>query len=131
MPVSDSIGDFITRIRNGQKAKHKIVEAPSSKMKIAIASILKEQGFISDFEKIDDSNQGILRVKLRYFQGAPAIKEIKRVSKPGIRRYSDCDGLPKVYNGLGVAIVSTSHGVMTDKQARKENVGGEVLCTVW
>lgn len=131
MPVSDTIGDFLTRIRNGLKAKHKTIDAPASKMKVAIAAILKDQGFISDYEKINDSVQGTLRVKLRYYQGAPAIKEIQRVSRPGIRRYSAADELPKVYNGLGIAIISTSRGVMTDKQARRENVGGEVICTIW
>ncbi|MBL7973817.1 MAG: 30S ribosomal protein S8 [Candidatus Kapabacteria bacterium] len=125
------MGDFLTRIRNGQQAKHKTVDCPSSKMKVAIASIMKEQGYISDFEKVNDSVQGTLRVKLRYYQGQPVIREIKRISRPGIRKYSSAEELPKVYNGLGIAIVSTSKGVMTDKQARHENVGGEVICTIW
>ncbi len=131
MPVSDAIGDFLTRVRNGQRAKHKIVDTPASKMKEAIASILKEQGFITDYERINDSVQGTLRVKLRYHNGAPAIREIKRVSRPGIRRYAAVEDIPRVYNGLGIAIVSTSYGLMTDKQARMKNVGGEILCTVW
>jgi small subunit ribosomal protein S8 len=131
MPVSDSIGDFLTRIRNGLKAKHKTIDAPASKMKFAIAKILKEQGYINDVEMINDGVQGTIRVKLRYYQGQPAIREIKRVSRPGIRKYASVDELPKPYNGLGTAIVSTSHGVMSDKKARAENVGGEVICTIW
>ncbi|MBL7998087.1 MAG: 30S ribosomal protein S8 [Candidatus Kapabacteria bacterium] len=131
MPVSDSIGDFLTRLRNGLKAKHKTVDVPASKMKMAIAAILKDQGFINDYEYVKEGPQGYIRVKLRYFQGKPAIREIKRVSRPGIRKYAAADELPKVYNGLGIAVISTSHGVMTDKQARKDNVGGEVICTVW
>jgi len=131
MPVSDTIADFLTRIRNGSSAKHKSIEVPSSNLKIAIAQILKDQGFISDFEKVDDSKQGMLHVKLRYYLGQPVIREVKRVSKPGKRVYAPADKLPRVHNGLGVAIVSTPRGVMTDKQARKENIGGEILCTVW
>ncbi len=131
MPVTDTIGDFLTRVRNGQRAKHKTVDSPASKMKEAIASILKEQGYITDYERVNDGVQGTLRVKLRYYNGAPAIREIKRISRPGIRKYSGADDIPRVYNGLGIAIVSTSHGLMTDKQARLKNVGGEVLCTVW
>ncbi len=131
MPVTDTIGDFLTRVRNGQRAKHKTVDSPASKMKEAIASILKEQGFISDFERINDGVQGTLRVRLRYFNGAPAIREIKRISRPGIRKYSAASDIPRVYNGLGIAIISTSHGLMTDKQARQDNVGGEIICTVW
>ena len=131
MPVTDTIGDFLTRVRNGQSAKHKIVDSPASKMKEAIASILKEQGYITDFERVNEGVQGTLRVKLRYYNGAPAIREIKRISRPGIRKYSAAADIPRVYNGLGIAIVSTSHGLMTDKQARLKNVGGEILCTVW
>lgn len=131
MPVTDTIGDFLTRVRNGQRAKHKTVDSPASKMKEAIASILKEQGYITDYERVNDGVQGTLRVKLRYYNGAPAIREIKRISRPGIRKYAGAGDIPRVYNGLGIAIVSTSHGLMTDKQARLKNVGGEVLCTVW
>lgn len=131
MPVSDTIGDFLTRLRNGQRAKHKIVDTPASKMKESIASILKDQGFISDYERINDNVQGTLRVRLRYHNGAPAIREVKRVSRPGIRRYAGVEDLPKVYNGLGIAIVSTSQGLMTDKQARQKGIGGEILCTLW
>lgn len=131
MPVSDTISDFLTRIRNAAAAKHKTVDTPSSNLKIAVATILKDQGFINDFAKIEDDKQGVIRVTLRYFNGAPAIQEVKRISKPGRRVYSPADKLPRVRNGLGMAIVSTSKGVMTDKQARLYNVGGEILCTVW
>ncbi len=131
MPVSDTISDFLTRIRNAAAAKHKTVDTPSSNLKIAVATILKDQGFINDFVKIEDDKQGVIRVTLRYFNGAPAIQEVKRISKPGRRVYSPADKLPRVRNGLGMAIVSTSKGVMTDKQARLYNVGGEILCTVW
>ncbi|MBK9249705.1 MAG: 30S ribosomal protein S8 [Ignavibacteria bacterium] len=131
MPVSDTISDFLTRMRNAASAKHKSVDTPSSNLKLAVATILKEQGFITSFEKIDDEKQGVLRVALRYHNGMPAIQEVKRISKPGRRVYLPADKLPRVRNGLGVAIVSTSKGVMTDKQARLYNVGGEILCTVW
>lgn len=131
MPVTDTIADFLTRIRNAQMAKHKSLEVPSSKLKIAIAEILKDQGFIADYENIENEHQGVLHVKLRYYYGKPVIREIHRVSKPGRRIYAGVDRLPRVRNGLGVAIISTPSGVMTDKQARKQNVGGEVLCTIW
>jgi small subunit ribosomal protein S8 len=131
MPVSDTISDFLTRMRNAAGAKHKTVDTQSSNLKLAVAAILKEQGFIAGFEKIEDDKQGVLRVALRYHNGLPAIQEVKRISKPGRRVYSPADKLPRVRNGLGVAIVSTSKGVMTDKQARLYNVGGEILCTVW
>lgn len=131
MPVSDTISDFLTRIRNAAAAKHKTVDTPSSNLKIAVATILKDQGFINDFVKIEDNKQGVVRVTLRYHNGLPAIQEVKRISKPGRRVYSPADKLPRVRNGLGMAIVSTSKGVMTDKQARLYNVGGEILCTVW
>lgn len=133
MPVTDTIGDFLTRIRNAQRAKHRTVDAPASKLKIAISEILKDQGYIADYEVIrpDGAPQATLRLHLKYYQGKPVIREIKRVSKPGIRRYAGVKELPRVYNGLGVAIVSTSKGVMTDKQARRLGVGGEIICTVW
>ncbi|MBU3741963.1 MAG: 30S ribosomal protein S8 [Candidatus Kapabacteria bacterium] len=131
MPVSDTIADFLTRIRNASAAKHKAVEVPCSNLKMAIAQILKDQGYIAEFEKVDNSHQGVLHIKLRYYLGQPVIREIRRVSKPGRRVYAPADGLPRVRNGLGIAIVSTPRGVMSDKQARRENVGGEVLCTIW
>lgn len=133
MPVTDAIGDFLTRIRNAQRAQHRTIEAPASKLKIAIAEILKDQGFIADYEVVapDGAAQPALRVHLKYYQGKPVIREIKRISKPGIRMYARAQELPRVYNGLGIAIVSTSKGVMTDKEARRQNVGGEIICTVW
>ena len=131
MPVTDKISDFITRIRNAGAAGHKTVEAPYSNLKFAIAEILKDNGFIADVEKIDDGVQGTIKLTLKYYQKQPVIKELKRVSKPGRRVYVPADKLPRVKNGLGTAIISTSKGVLSDKQARKENVGGEVLITVW
>ena len=131
MPVTDKISDFITRIRNAGIAGHKTVDAPYSKLKYAIAEILKDNGFIADLEKIEDSVQGTLRLSLKYYNKQPVIRELKRISKPGRRVYKPADQLPRVKNGLGVAIISTSIGVMSDKQARKKNVGGEVLITVW
>lgn len=112
-------------------AKHKSVEVPSSTLKVAIAEILKDQGFISGFETIKNEHQGVLQLKLRYHYGQPVIREIRRISKPGRRVYSGVDTLPRVRNGLGVAIISTPRGVMTDKQARMQNLGGEILCTIW
>jgi small subunit ribosomal protein S8 len=131
MPVSDTIGDFLTRIRNAAKAKHKTVEIPNSSLKTAIAMILKDQGYIADVEKVEDGKQGVVKLTLKYHQGLPVIKEVRRVSTPGRRVYSPASELPRVRNGLGIAIVSTSKGVLTDKQARQYNVGGEVLCTIW
>ncbi|MEY3386916.1 MAG: Ribosomal protein [Bacteroidota bacterium] len=131
MPVTDTISDFLTRIRNASSARHKSVDVPSSNLKIAIAEILKDQGYIQDYSKSEDGKQGVLSLKLRYFYGQPVIREIQRVSKPGRRIYAPVDRLPRVRNGLGIAIISTPRGVMTDKQARRENVGGEVLCTIW
>jgi small subunit ribosomal protein S8 len=129
---TDPIADFLTRIRNGQTAGLRVVEMPSSKTKVAIAEILKDQGYIHDFKVEEVAPQNVLKIALKYDRvtKTPAIREIKRVSKPGLRQYKSSDELPRVKNGLGIAVVSTSKGVMTDKQARKENVGGEVLCTV-
>ena len=131
MPVSDPIADFLTRIRNAQKARHSAIELPASNIKVAIAKILKEQGFVSDYQKIDDGVQGTLKVALKYYNRKPAINELKRVSTPGRRLYVGAENIPKVRRGLGIAIVSTSKGVMTDKQARSYNVGGELICTIW
>ena len=131
MPVTDPIADFLTRIRNASAAKHKTLELPASNIKVAIAEILKDQGFIADYAKKEDGPQGVLQVKLRYYYGQPVIREIRRVSKPGRRVYTGVEKLPRVRNGLGVAIISTPRGVMSDKQARRENVGGEILCTIW
>lgn len=131
MPVTDQISDFLTRIRNAGGAGHKTVDAPGSKLKMNVAALLKDQGFITDYEKIDEGVQGVIRVHLKYFKRKPVIKKIVRISKPGRRVYVPADQLPRVNNGLGIAIISTSHGVMTGKQARKLHIGGEVLCTVW
>lgn len=131
MPVTDQISDFLTRIRNAGSAGHKNVEIPASKIKKGIAEILKDQGFIQEYEVVPSDIQDSIMVTLKYYKREPVIKTIKRVSKPGRRVYSSCEKLPRVNNGLGIAIISTSKGVMTSKQAKKFNVGGEVLCTVW
>ena len=129
--MSDVIADMLTRIRNANDAKHESVEIPASNMKKAIADILVNEGYIKGYQIIDDNKQGIIKVTLKYVGKQKAITGLKRVSKPGLRIYANCEDMPKVMNGLGIAIVSTSKGVMTDKMARKENVGGEVLAFVW
>ena len=131
MQISDVIADMLTRIRNANDAKHETVDIPASKMKKAIAQILLDEGYISAFEIIEDGKQGVIRVTLKYIGKDKVIKGLKRVSKPGLRIYASCEEMPRVMNGLGIAIVSTSKGIMTDKQARKEKVGGEVLAFVW
>ena len=131
MQMSDVIADMLTRIRNANDAKHESVEIPASNMKKAIADILVNEGYIKGYQIIDDNKQGIIKVTLKYVGKQKAITGLKRVSKPGLRIYANCEDMPKVMNGLGIAIVSTSKGVMTDKRARKENVGGEVLAFVW
>jgi small subunit ribosomal protein S8 len=131
MPVTDQIADYLTRIRNAGNARHKYVLIPSSKYKVAITEILKDQGYVGDFEEVKDNVQSQLKIHLRYFQGKPVINEIKRVSKPGRRVYVSSEKLPRIKNGLGTAIISTSKGVMNDKQARKFNVGGEFICYLW
>jgi small subunit ribosomal protein S8 len=131
MQITDPISDFLTRIRNAYKARHKRVDIPSSKMKIAIAKIMKEQGYIGDFQVIEDNKQGILRVSLRYFNGRAPFDAITRISRPGLRRYSAAAEAPRVRSGLGIAILSTPKGIITDKEARKLNVGGEVICTIY
>ncbi len=132
MHITDPIADMLTRIRNAASAKHDTVDIPASKMKKAIAEILLEEGYIKSFQVIDDGTQGILRVTLKYLPGKEkAIQGLRRVSKPGLRIYAGADDLPRVLGGLGIAIISTSKGVMTDKKARQEHVGGEVLAYVW
>ncbi len=132
MSMTDNIGDMLTRIRNGGKARFDKVDIPASRMKISLARIFKDEGFIKNYKVIKDNKQGILRVYLKYDdQNLPLIQRIERVSKPSRRVYAGCEELPKVQGGLGVAVVSTSKGVMTDRQARKLRVGGEVLCQVW
>jgi small subunit ribosomal protein S8 len=122
---------MLTRIRNASNAKHETVDVPASNMKKAIADILLEEGYIKAVSVIEDGKQGVIRITLKYEGKAKVIHGIKRVSKPGLRIYSNCEDMPKVMNGLGIAIVSTSKGIMTDKKARRENVGGEVLAFVW
>jgi small subunit ribosomal protein S8 len=131
MQLSDPIADFLTRIRNASKARHKRLDVPSSKMKIAIAKILKEQGYVGEYQVIEDDKQNILRVALRYHNGKAPFDKITRISRPGIRRYTSSTEAPRVRSGLGIAILSTPKGLMTDKDARKLNVGGEVLCTIY
>ena len=132
MQISDVIADMLTRIRNASDAKHETVDVPASNVKKAIADILANEGYIKGWQLIEDGKQGIIRITLKYTVGKQkAIRGLRRVSKPGLRIYSSCEDMPKVMNGLGVAIVSTSKGIMTDKKARQENVGGEVLAFVW
>ena len=132
MQITDPIADMLTRIRNAGSARHETVDIPNSKMKKAIAEILLEEGYIKSFQLIDDGTQGIIRVTLKYLPGKEkAIQGLRRVSKPGLRVYAGADELPQVLRGLGIAIISTSKGIMTDKKARAQNVGGEVLAFVW
>ena len=132
MQITDAIADLLTRIRNACSAKHESVEVPSSNMKKAIVQVLLDEGYIRKFMILDDGKQGIIKIFLKYTEDKnPAITGIKRVSKPGLRIYSSVENMPKVIKGLGIAIVSTSKGVMTDRRARKEKVGGEVLAFVW
>ena len=131
MQISDVIADMLTRIRNANSAKHETVDVPASNLKKAIADILTEEGYIKGYQIIEDGKQGIIRITLKYIGKKQVITGLRRVSKPGLRIYSSCEDMPKVMNGLGIAIVSTSQGIMTDKKARKENVGGEVLAFIW
>jgi small subunit ribosomal protein S8 len=132
MQISDVIADMLTRIRNANDAKHETVDIPASNLKKSIAQILLDEGYIKNFQIVEDGKQGIIRVTLKYAAGKQkVIHGLRRVSKPGLRIYSNCEDMPRVMNGLGIAIVSTSKGVMTDKKARQNNVGGEVLAFVW
>jgi small subunit ribosomal protein S8 len=132
MQITDAIADMLTRIRNANSAKHDTVDVPASNMKKSVAQILLDEGYIKNFQVIEDGKQGIIRITLKYGPNkSMVITGLRRVSKPGLRMYTSCEDMPKVLRGLGVAIVSTSKGVMTDKQARKENVGGEVLAFIW
>ena len=132
MNTTDPIADMLTRIRNANSAKHKTVDVPASKMKSAIAEILFKEGYIKSFEVINNENQGIIRITLKYDEkGTRVIDGIKRISKPGLRVYANKEELPKVLNGLGIAIISTSKGLKTDKEAREAGIGGEVLAYIW
>ena len=131
MQMSDVIADMLTRIRNANDAKHATVDIPASKMKKAIADILVEEGYVKSYQVIEDGKQGMIRITLKYEGKQKVIHGLRRVSKPGLRIYSNYEDMPKVMNGLGIAIVSTSKGIMTDKVARREKVGGEILAFVW
>jgi small subunit ribosomal protein S8 len=133
MSFTDPIGDMLTRIRNASSARHEKVLVPASRLKARIAEVLKEEGFIKDFVlHKDESKQGAISILLKYTpEREPAINDIKRVSRPGLRRYVDTGAIPRVLNGMGIAILSTSKGVMVDREARKQKVGGELICTVW
>lgn len=130
MAMSDPIADMLTRIRNAQMAEKAVVEMPSSKLKVAIASVLKDEGYIEDFAVRGETQKPVLQIGLKYYAGRPVIERIERVSRPGLRVYKGSQDIPRVLNGLGVAIVSTPQGVMTDRKARAAKVGGEVLCVV-
>lgn len=132
MPVNDPVGDMLTRLRNASRARHDKLTLPASKLKVEVAKVLKDEGFIADYVKHDKAPQGELTLMLKYGPDrAPAISGIKRVSKPGLRRYVNVREIPRVLGGLGISIVSTSKGVMVDHEARKQNVGGELICTVY
>ncbi len=132
MAVTDPIADFLVRIKNGQKARFDKVDIPSSKMKLSLARLLKDEGYIKNYKLVRDNKQGILRIQLKYGENREAaITGLKRISKPGCRMYVGHDEIPKVLNGLGINILSTSRGIMTDRQARKDGIGGELLCSVW
>lgn len=130
MSMSDPIADMLTRIRNGQLAGHAKVSMPSSKLKASLAKLLADEGYVSSFDVKDSDGKSILSVDLKYYQGKPVIELLKRVSRPGLRVYKNKDELPKVIGGLGVAVVSTSKGIMSDRDARKQGVGGEIICYV-
>ncbi|MBE7041746.1 MAG: 30S ribosomal protein S8 [Ruminococcaceae bacterium] len=131
MQVTDPIADMLTRIRNANSARHETVDVPASNMKKAIAAILLEEGYIKNYQVIEDGKQGVIRIALKYVGKEKVISGLQRVSKPGLRIYKNTEELPKVLKGLGIAIISTSKGIMTDKKARQENVGGEVLAFIW
>lgn len=131
MVMTDPIADMLTRIRNANQAKHDVVEMPASRLKLEILEVLKNEGYIAEYEKIEDGKQGVIKVTLKYVNKERVIKGIKRISKPGLRVYAKSTELPQVLNGLGVAIISTSNGVMTDREARKNKLGGEVIAFVW
>lgn len=132
MQITDTIADLLTRIRNANSAKHETVDIPASNMKKAITQILLDEGYIKSYTVVEDGKQGMIHITLKYNAGKiPVISGLRRVSKPGLRIYSDVENMPKVMKGLGIALVSTSKGIMTDREARKQNVGGEVLAFIW
>lgn len=131
MSMTDPIADYLTRIRNAAKANHKRVDIPASSLKKEITRILKEENYIRDYAIIEEGPQNIIRIALKYRNGESVIKGMDRISRPGLRKYSSSNSLPRVINGLGIAVISTSNGVMTDKEARRAGIGGEVICYVW
>jgi len=132
MPVTDQVSDMLTRLRNANLARHDHVLIPTSKLKLEVAKILKAQGYIQKYDLVDDKRQGQIRIHLRYGQGRrPVISGLRRISRPGVRIYVDRERIPRVLGGLGVAVLSTSQGVLTDREARRRGIGGEVLCYVW
>lgn len=130
MSMSDPIADMLTRIRNALQRSQREVRLPASKLKLAIAGLLKQEGYINDFRADDEAGKAMLVIELKYFEGRPVIDAMRRISRPGLRNYRSADSLPRIMGGLGIAIVSTSRGLMTDKAARKQGLGGEVLCSV-
>lgn len=131
MVMTDPIADMLTRIRNANQAKHESVTMPASRLKLEILSVLKNEGYIAEYEKVEDGKQGVIKVTLKYMGKERVIKGLKKISKPGLRVYAKSSELPKVLNGLGVAIISTSNGIMTDREARSKKLGGEVIAFVW
>ncbi|HEY8436959.1 MAG TPA: 30S ribosomal protein S8 [Haloplasmataceae bacterium] len=131
MAMTDPIADMLTRIRNANQMRHEVVDIPASRIKLQILELLKREGYINDVEYIEDNKQGILRVYLKYVKGERVIKGLKRISKPGLRVYAKKEELPRVFNGLGIAVISTSEGILTDREARQRNIGGEVIAYVW
>ncbi len=131
MSMTDTIADYLTRIRNAASANYKRVDIPASSLKKQITRILKEENYIQDYTFVEDDKQNVIRIALKYNNGESVLKGLERVSRPGLRKYATSDKLPRVINGLGVAVISTSKGVMTDKQARQQGVGGEVICYIW
>lgn len=128
---TDPIADYLTRVRNAQMARHKVVEIPASKIKKEITKILEDKGYILSHKFDEDDKQGVIKIALKYNKNVPAIKKIERISKPGLRKYVGAGELPRVLNGLGIAIISTSKGLITDKEARTQNIGGEIICHVY
>ena len=131
MPVTDPVADFLTRIRNAISAKKRFVDIPSTNLKVGLAEILKKSKFIVDYNITEDNKQNVIRIFLKYIDGESSISGLKRISTPGLRNYVDFENIPKVLNGLGIAIISTSKGLLTDKEAKKLAVGGEVICHIW
>ena len=131
MSMTDPIADMLTRIRNANQMKHESVSMPASRLKLEILEVLKNEGYITEYEKVEDGKQGVIKVTLKYVEKERVIKGLKKISKPGLRVYAKANELPKVLNGLGIAIISTSNGIMTDREARKQKLGGEVIAFVW